>query len=134
VILPEYLDPDLWNEWLEYRKTEKRKPAGPIAQKRALEKLSRFWEAGFDVNAILKDAMIAGWQGLFTTRDTPRRALAIEEHRHGYDTTSAAGRVRQSALRAVGGNDGYVRDTLDESVRGNAVIDVAPWPGRAIRR
>lgn len=57
-----------WEEWLEYRRKEKRQPVGPKLQKRQLEKLATFGEAG--ARQSLEEAMTAGWTGFFPPKKT----------------------------------------------------------------
>lgn len=65
--LPEWLEPDLWAEFLVHRKTLK-KPMTEYAQKLAIKVLEKFRLAGHDPKASIDQSILNGWQGLFEPR------------------------------------------------------------------
>jgi len=64
VTLPEWLDFDLWKEFLEHRK-KLRKPMTNYAQNLMLKKLTWMKEKGYNPEHLLKDAMVKGYQDVF---------------------------------------------------------------------
>jgi len=68
--LPPYIQPAIWNEYLEMRK-KIRKPMTDYAKYLAMKKLERFQSQGYDPNKILEQSILHSWQGLFLTKDTP---------------------------------------------------------------
>ena len=62
--LPQWLDLDLWNEFVGHREDIK-KPMSERAQKMALKKLELIRDRGFDANESLMTSVMNGWQGLF---------------------------------------------------------------------
>lgn len=115
--LPEWLDGELWNEWIAYRREDKKKPASERSQRMTLRKLERLAAQGYDGNRLLEHAIEMEWQGVH----------AVEECRHGTNRQrtqarpSAVERVRAAnALRVVGSHDGDLRHALDEPARGDA--------------
>lgn len=58
---------EAWEEWLEYRKTERKKPVGAISAKRQLNLLSSVSEE--EALLMIDKAINSGWQGLFLLRD-----------------------------------------------------------------
>jgi len=65
---PEWLNVNLWNQFLENRK-KLRKPMTDNAQIIAINKLSKLISAGEVQNELLEAAIVGGWQGLFAVRD-----------------------------------------------------------------
>ena len=119
--LPEYLDPELWSEWITYRREDKKKPASDRSQRMTLRKLERLEAEGYDTNRLIEHAIEHEWQGIY----------AVEEYKRGttkHHKPSAVERVRAAnALRVVGADDRNLRHTLDEPARGNADGHVVPW-------
>ena len=72
---PDWLDVDLWSEYVEHRKEIKR-PMSERAERMALRKLKRLIDSGGDQNEILENAVMNGWQGLFMP-DNGRSNLSI---------------------------------------------------------
>lgn len=60
--LPDFLDPDIWEAFLERREaTQKKFPFTPKAQKLLIGRLMKYHAEGWDVNEALETAAIAGW-------------------------------------------------------------------------
>jgi hypothetical protein len=75
--LPDFLNPETWQDFCEYRVTEsKGKKFGPIAQKRMLKYLERLHNEGFDVEQCLDECMSngAGWQKPYGREEFKRKA------------------------------------------------------------
>lgn len=66
-VLPAWLDPELWDEFLRHRKALK-KPMTDYAQTLAFKLLERFKTAGHDPQASIEQSIFNGWQGLFEPR------------------------------------------------------------------
>ena len=64
-VLPDYIDKELWNAFLENRNAMKRVPFTPLAQKLVIKKLMRLHEDGWDCNASLEKSAIYGYRGVF---------------------------------------------------------------------
>ena len=62
VALPDWLNAQIWADWLKSRPGRARTPA---AQRAALDKLDAFRQAGHDPSAIVAESLANGWQGLF---------------------------------------------------------------------
>ena len=93
--LPEYLDRDAWDAFVEVRKRKgSRAPFTEYAAKLILRKLDEFWRQGWDPNHILEASIENGWSGVFICRDTPRRQLSTAEQ-------ATAAKVVQLASSAV---------------------------------
>ena len=69
LVLPDWLDKDLWDGFLEVRK-KKRAPNTERALKLNLEKLVSFKSNGQDPNEVLKQSVEKGYQGLFEVKGT----------------------------------------------------------------
>ena len=63
-ILPEFIDKEIWNDYLE---TRKKKRAAPTERAEVLlmKKLEEFRAAGDDPNEVLKRSIMNGWTGIF---------------------------------------------------------------------
>ena len=68
--LPEWLDPELWTDWISHR-MELGKPLTPTGERRCLKKLERWHEMGVDLDAQIDHAIEARWRGLYLTDLTP---------------------------------------------------------------
>lgn len=85
-LLPDYVRPEAWAEWVESRRAS-RKPVTEFAARQALRQLDEFRNAGHDPNASLTQSARNGWQGLFPPKNggrpnqlrvIPRPAAAYE--------------------------------------------------------
>lgn len=64
---PEWLDVELWEDYVQYRK-EIKEPLTKIGVKRSLMKLERMIDEGGDQTAIIERTIESGkWKGLFQT-------------------------------------------------------------------
>ena len=105
---PDWIDSELWQEWIDYRREEKKKPASERSQRMTIKKLDRLRGEGYDANLLLECAMEREWEGVHTNDDCKtervgdklqsgpgRRLSAVEQFRY------ANSRAR---LRILGGN------------------------------
>lgn len=60
-VLPEFINADDWNLWI---KTRKGKKLNDQQKQGYVDKLWKWMQAGIDYESALKDAALAGWQGL----------------------------------------------------------------------
>jgi phage replication O-like protein O len=65
IVVPDRINPDLWNAFLEMRKSIK-KPAGSRAQELLIKKLLKL---GGDPNAIIEQSIMNSWQGFFEVKE-----------------------------------------------------------------
>lgn len=68
VELPDFVSPDSWFGFLEMRKKIK-KPATERACAMLIKKLTMYHNAGHDVDAILDQSTVKGWQDLYELKD-----------------------------------------------------------------
>lgn len=115
--LPAWLPEEAWQEWVEYRRDDKKKTASERSQRMTLRKLARLREEGFDPVLLIEHAIEHEWQGIY----------AHEACRRSGQTgikASAVERVRAAnarPLRVVGEDDGAVRAPVGKPVRGDAL-------------
>lgn len=67
-ILPEYIDKDLWADFIEGRKemqAKNRIPWTETAKKRLIMKCERLHEQGHDVNQCLEESICNCWRSVF---------------------------------------------------------------------
>ncbi len=121
--LPEWIDEEIWSEWIAYRREDKKKPASERSQRMTLTKLAKLHAQGYDVNGLIQHAIELEWQGVYAVDE-----YKLENSRTGSGSSharpSAVERVRAAnaaAFRPLGANDGIVRDEMDESARGDAL-------------
>jgi hypothetical protein len=76
--LPAYIDPELWEAFVEMRKKIKA-PMTDYAQKLIIMKLMGFHANGWDANSSLRESVINSWKGVFTKdrRDTSKPDAAL---------------------------------------------------------
>lgn len=70
LVLPEWLDPDLWAEWVKHRK-EKKCPMTNSSAEKLIAKLATFREQGQSPKAVIDHSIAGGYQGLFAPRTDP---------------------------------------------------------------
>ncbi|MBE2985341.1 helix-turn-helix domain-containing protein [Campylobacter sp. RM6883] len=63
-VLPDFLDPALWEQYLAYKKERKEKLSKQGIEMKFSE-WSRWHSEGIDVNACIREAMANEWQGVF---------------------------------------------------------------------
>ncbi len=88
VVLPEWLDAELWAEFLLHRKTLK-KPMTDYAQGLAFKTLERVRAAGHDPRASIEQSIFNGWQGLFEPRTVEIKSAAQSDYERTRDRTQA---------------------------------------------
>lgn len=65
VELPEWLPPELWREWVEYRRQLKKPIKTQQGVSGALNKLIKFREQGYSTEVVIRGAMENEWRGLY---------------------------------------------------------------------
>lgn len=121
--LPDYIDAEIWAEWIAYRREDKKKPASERSQKMTLTKLEKLYLQGYDVNALIQHAIELEWQGVYPVEEY-KLEVGGKNGRSGAPRPSAVERVRAAnaaAFGPVGAYDGVVRDEMDESARGDTL-------------
>ena len=106
--LPEWLPEETWNEWIEYRRKVKKKPASEVSQRMTIKKLTRYMEQGYCPVKLIEQAMEFEWQGIH-----PHEECKREENRGASEKLSAVERFRQAnnpraRMRVVGSNGGDI--------------------------
>jgi len=67
--LPEWLDAELWNDFISYRK-EIKKPMTPTAIKRMLMRLGRLVEVGVHIQTMIENSINSGkWSNVYFVKD-----------------------------------------------------------------
>jgi hypothetical protein len=72
VTLPEWLSEDLWSDWVEHRKSI-RKPMTQRAAELAIGQLTDLREQGFTAKAVIENAIVSGWVGLYAPKVQQQR-------------------------------------------------------------
>jgi len=100
--LPTWLDEELWQAWIEYRRTELKKPASETSQKITIRKLTKLKEKGYCPTLLIEKAMEHEWRGIYAHDDckinggTGEQLSAVEQFR--------AANSPRARLGVVGGN------------------------------
>jgi hypothetical protein len=71
LLLPEWLDKKLWEDFQDSRKKLKA-PMTDAAAKYIIKDLEKFRAAGEDPNAVLEQAIKRGWKGVFSLKDNEK--------------------------------------------------------------
>lgn len=66
--LPSFINQQTWQDFLEHRE-RLRKPMTSRAKELMVKKLEGFWCRGEDVNLILEQSILQGWQGVFSEKE-----------------------------------------------------------------
>lgn len=82
--LPDWLDADVWDAWRRHRRAI-RKPMTVDAEALGLRELAKLRDAGHDPRAVVENAILRGWQGLYAPSPDPARPArpqreTVEEH------------------------------------------------------
>ncbi|MDK1227291.1 replication protein [Cronobacter turicensis] len=75
VDLPDWLDPAVWREWVQYRAESKKPIKSMLTVTKAIKLLSQFRDAGTNPAEVINQSIANGWQGLFPVK-APGRAVA----------------------------------------------------------
>lgn len=73
LVLPEWLDPKAWSDFIEHRKSLKAKLTARAAEL-AIGDLDKLRLAGDDPAAVINQSIVNGWRGLFAVKQQPQRA------------------------------------------------------------
>ena len=85
VSLPSFIDPNLWQEYLAYKK-ERREKLSSKGIEMKFSEWAKWASEGIDVNACIREAMRNEWQGVFKPKPTYNKAqsglsLSVEDVR-----------------------------------------------------
>jgi len=78
IVLPDWLDQELWSEYKRYRSNGKNKFT-PYAQQLAIKKLTKLREDGNDPNEVIQQTMVCNWSGLFPLKKNSDKKETTEE-------------------------------------------------------
>jgi hypothetical protein len=71
LVLPEWLDPQLWEEWSDYRKKRDRRPASDHSKRLWLRDMTAVKDAGLDVRKSVENSIANNWAGIFLPKSDP---------------------------------------------------------------
>lgn len=117
LVLPDFLDPTLWEQYLAYKKERKEKLSKQgIAMK--FSEWSKWHAEGIDVNGCIKTAMANEWQGVFKPKSSNQQQqnsqLTIEDvRRFGGDVEYYLKSIQDS-------------EVLNRQLYGEDYIDIEP--------
>jgi len=78
--LPEWLDADLWHEFVEYRNKVIKCPITELAQTRAINKLEKYMNMGYKPEDVIHQTVDSGkWVDLYEPRDKQQEAILRRE-------------------------------------------------------
>ena len=63
--IPDFVDAELWNEFLSNRKKSKKAVNSDLAVKKLVNKINKFYDKGLNVNEILESSVISGWNDIY---------------------------------------------------------------------
>ena len=113
--LPDWMPAKLWEEWIEYRRKDLKKPASDRSLKMTLKKLDRLKATHCPIK-LIEIAIEREWRGIYPTEEAKYAPdIAPSE----FSNLSAAERVKakiqsQHALRVVAGDGRSLRNSLDK--------------------
>ncbi|EKK7717687.1 replication protein [Cronobacter malonaticus] len=77
VDLPDWLDPAVWHEWVQYRAESKKPIKSMLTVTKAIKLLSQFRDAGDNPADVINQSIANGWQGLFQVKATGRAVTPV---------------------------------------------------------
>ena len=85
ILLPDFIDPNLWQEYLAYKK-ERREKLSTKGIEMKFSEWAKWASEGIDVNECIREAMRNEWQGVFKPKPTYNKAqsglsLSVEDVR-----------------------------------------------------
>jgi len=114
VSLPDFIDPNLWQEYLAYKK-ERREKLSSKGIEMKFSEWAKWANEGIDVNACIREAMANEWQGVFKPKPSYSAKVAngaqgiSEDNPHGLKqgtlNTMAAFRELAREMRKNGKSD-----------------------------
>jgi len=69
IVFPEWLNTSTWDDFKQHRK-ELKKPLSPLAEKKALNLLTKLRMMGNDPESVINTSIVNGWSGLFEIKKT----------------------------------------------------------------
>ena len=114
ISLPDFIDPNLWQEYLAYKK-ERREKLSTKGIEMKFSEWAKWANEGIDVNACIREAMRNEWQGVFKPKPTYKAKVASgaqgisDDNPHGLKqgtlNTMAAFRELAKEMRKNGKSD-----------------------------
>ena len=84
ILLPDFIDPNLWQEYLAYKK-ERREKLSTKGIEMKFSEWAKWVSEGIDVNACIREAMRNEWQGVFPPKSSHKAqnglSLSVEDVR-----------------------------------------------------
>lgn len=80
LVLPDWLDPQLWESFKDHRKASK-KPLTELAEALSIKRLTDLRAAGQEPQAVIEQSIIRGWQALFPVQEEYRNVSRIDQAR-----------------------------------------------------
>ncbi|EOL8955996.1 replication protein [Cronobacter dublinensis] len=77
VDLPDWLDPAVWHEWVQYRAESKKPIKSMLTVTKVIKLLSQFRDAGNNPADVINQSIANGWQGLFQVKVTGRAVTPV---------------------------------------------------------
>lgn len=136
--LPEWLPEEVWEEWINYRRTEKKKTASQTSQRITINKLAKLREQGYCPIKLIEHAMEFEWQGIYANENCKHEKSGRTSERI---PRSAVDRVRMANAAALetdgeslAPHDGDVRAQVGDGTRGAAHGNVVEGAFRVVGR
>lgn len=67
--LPEWLDPELWQEWIDYRQKRDKKKATDFSKRIWLRDMTAVRDAGLDVRQAVEASIGGNWSGIYLPKN-----------------------------------------------------------------
>ncbi|EPV5048309.1 replication protein [Cronobacter malonaticus] len=77
VDLPDWLDPAVWREWVQYRAESKKPIKSMLTVTKAIKLLSQYRDAGDNPAEVINQSIANGWQGLFRVKAAGRAVAPV---------------------------------------------------------
>ena len=92
--IPEYIPDGLLNDFYEHRKSMK-KPMTDKAKALLINKLTNFYNDGFDPKDLLEEAIMRGWQTIYQTTNSKKGYQNAENRQHNKNINANTNNTEQ---------------------------------------
>lgn len=92
IVLPDWLDKELWGEFIQHRKSLK-SPMSDLAQRKAFKVLDDIKRKGQSIEEVINNSIVNGWKGLFSVKSN-------KEFGNGKEPAFDVGAVLRRAIEA----------------------------------
>lgn len=115
--LPDFIDPEIWNDFVEHRKTLK-KPINESTLRYMIPEIMKAHNNGWDVNELIAKAIAEGWQGFVFDKHKDSRPCGKDVVVNGQLSPAEVAAKKEKLLN----NEGLVAHNKDRFVDYDLIV------------